>query len=426
MRQIKIILASAAVIVTWSLATPWAQAANYLIKNATLHTATAKGTLKQADLLVENGKIIRVGQQLAVPADVEIIDASNKHITPGLINAYTSLGLVEIGAVAVTNDSATSAEGFGASFNIAPAINFRSTLIPQNRINGLTRAIVMPRVGTSLFAGEASAITLESTMDGLISDNVAQLAMYGDAGAGQAGGSRAAAFQMLDKALTESAYLKKNESRYLPGFNWNFSQSLDDLKALFKVVSGKSPLIVRANRGDDILRLIALAKKHRAKLVIAGGAEAWTVAAELAAAKVPVIIDPIMNLPQFEALSVRLDGAARLYQAGVKLLFTGGGSHNAYLLRQSAGNAVAYGLPADAAIEAMTINTAEVFSIKNYGQLKAGMDADLVIWDTDPLEISATPDQVFIRGDRQPMVSRATRLSDRYWDNNSRIGAPQE
>jgi len=426
MKQIKKIMASVAVLVAWSLATPSVQAANYLIKNATLHTATAKGTLKQADLLVENGKIIRVGQQLAAPTDVEIIDASNKHITPGLINAYTSLGLVEIGAVAATNDSATSVEGFGASFNIAPAINFRSTLIPQNRINGLTRAIVMPRVGTSLFAGEASAITLESTMGGLISGNVAQLAMYGDAGAGKAGGSRAAAFQMLDKALTESAYLKKNESRYLPGFNWNFSQSLDDLKALFKVVRGKSPLIVRANRGDDILRLIALAKKHRVKLVIAGGAEAWTVAAELAAAKIPVIIDPIMNLPQFEALSVRLDGAARLYQAGVKLLFTGGGSHNAYLLRQSAGNAVAYGLPADAAIEAMTINTAEVFSIKNYGQLKAGMDADLVIWDTDPLEISATPDQVFIRGDRQPMVSRATRLSDRYWDNNDRISAPQE
>ena len=391
-------------------------AESYLIKNATLHTSTAKGMLKKADILIQDGKILKVAEGINIAGNVNIIEAHGKHVTPGFINASTNIGLVEIGAVANTVDAATENHGMGASFNISPAINFRSTLIPQNRINGLTRAIVLPRSGKSIFAGQGSSIALHSTMHGLLNNNVAQVAVYGNSGAAKAGGSRAAAMKMLHQAFVDAKYLRRNQSTYKPGFKWEFSQSIEDLKALYPILDRKTPLIIAANRADDILRLIALAKTHNFNLVISGGGEAWTVAKELAAAKVPVLIDPIMNLPQFESLSVRLDGAARLYNAGVKLLFTGGGSHNAYLVRQSAGNAVAYGLPKEAAIEAITINTAEVFGIKNYGQLKPGMDADVVVWDGDPLELTSTPDMVLIQGELQPLISRATRLRDRYWD----------
>ncbi|TQV84892.1 amidohydrolase family protein [Aliikangiella coralliicola] len=389
---------------------------NYLIKNATLHTATAKGKLNNADLLIRNGKIAQIGQNLTAGSNVKVIQAANKHVTPGLINASTNLGLVEISAVSSTVDAATKMPGAGASFDIAAAINFRSTLIPQNRINGLTRAIVMPRSSNSIFAGQGAAIALHSTMQGILSENVLQAASYGASGAGKSGGSRAAAMQKLAQALEDARYLRKNENRYLPGFKWEFSQSIADLKALYPVLDKKIPLVISANRADDILRLIQLAKTHRFNLVISGGGEAWTVAKELADAKVPVIIDPIRNLPSFESLSIRLDGAFKLYQAGVKLLFSGGGSHNAYLVRQSAGNAVAYGLPPEVAIEAMTINTAETFGIANYGQLEVGMDADVVVWDGDPLEVTSNPDVVFIQGQKQPLVSRATRLRDRYWE----------
>ena len=122
------------------------------------------------------------------------------------------------------------------------------------------------------------------------------------------------------------------------------------------------------------------------------------------------------NLPGFDSLAVSLEGAAKLYQSGVKLILTGGGSHNAYLVRQSAGNAVAYGLPHEVAVEAMTINPAEVFGIKNYGQLEIGMDADVVVWDGDALDVSSNAEMVFIQGEKQAMVSRATRLRDRYWE----------
>lgn len=393
-----------------------AVAENYLIKNATVHTASVLGSVKKTDVLVRDGKIVQVSQNISPTKDVVIINAKGKHVTPGLMNASTNLGLVEISAVSSTVDSSTKLDNVGASFNVAPAINFRSTLIPQNRIHGLTRAIVMPGFGESIFAGQASAIILERSLDGLINNNVAQIAAYGERGASKAGGSRASAMALLDQVLTDAAYLRRNENLYLPGSKSNFSQSIADLKALYPVLDRKTPLVIGANRSDDILRLITLAKKHRIKLVISGGGEAWMVAKQLAAAKIPVIIDPMQNLPSFESLSIRIDAATILAKAGVKLLFTGGGSHNGYLVRQSAGNAVAYGLPATVALEAMTINIAEVFGIQNYGQIAAGMDADLVIWDGDPLEITSNPDAVFIQGKNIPLVSRATRLRDRYWD----------
>lgn len=404
-----------------AILSPFVHAESYLIKGATLHTATAKGVLKNADVLIQNGKISQVSQGLNLAdiksnEEIQVIDGKDKHVTPGLINASTTMGLVEIDAVSSTVDEATTSHAMSASFNIAPAINFRSTLIPQNRINGLTRAIVLPSSDKALFAGQGSAIVLQSSMQGLLNDNVAVVAAYGDEGADKAGGSRAAAMQLLEQALTDARYLRSHEARYLPGYQWEFSLPVNDLKALYPVLDKKVPLVVSAHRADDILRLIALSKKHKVRLVIRGGGEAWTVAKQLAESQVPVIMDPMRNLPQFESLSVRIDGAAKLYQAGVKLLLTGGGTHNAYLVRQSAGNAVAYGLPAEAAVEAMTINTAEVFGLKNYGQLKAGMEADIVVWDGDPLEITSNPEVVLIQGESQPMVSRATRLRDRYWD----------
>jgi len=395
-------------------------AEDFLIKNATIHTASKQGVLSSTDIYVSDGFIMQVAKNISLKSKHTLIDATGKHITPGLINASTQLGLVEIGAAASTVDYSTKNEQQGASFNIAPALNFRSTLIPQNRINGLTRAIVRPAGGTSIFHGQGSAITLLSERQGAVSEQVAQYASYGIAGANISGGSRASAYSVLDKALDEANYLRHNRNQYKPGFVWNFSQSLQDLDALKAVLEKKIPLVISVHRSDDIMQMIALAKKHSIRLIIAGASEAWMVANQIARAKVPVIMDPILNLPDsFESLSIRLDAAAILNDAGVKLAFTGvdwQSTHNAYLVRQSAGNAVAYGMPAEDAIKAITINTAEIFGIKNYGQISVGMETDIVVWDGDPLELTTNADVVLIKGNNQPLVSRATRLRDRYWD----------
>jgi imidazolonepropionase-like amidohydrolase len=395
-------------------------AEDFLIKNATVHTASKQGVLSNTDIYVSDGFIMQVAKNISLTGKHTVIEANGKHVTPGLINASTQLGLVEIGAASSTVDYSTKNEQQGASFNIAPAINFRSTLMPQNRINGLTRAIVRPAGGTSIFHGQGAAIALLSSQQGLISEQVAQYASYGIAGANISGGSRASAYFVLDKALEEANYLRHNRSQYKPGFDWRFSQSLQDLDALKAVLEKKIPLVISVHRSDDILQMIKLAKKHSVRLILAGASEAWVVANEIARAKIPVIMDPILNLPgSFESLANRLDAAAILNEAGVKLVFTGidwQSTHNGYLVRQSAGNAVSYGMPAEEAIKAMTINTAEVFGIENYGQIKVGMEADIVIWDGEPLELTTNADAVLIKGINQPMVSRATRLRDRYWD----------
>lgn len=395
-------------------------AEDFLIKNAIIHTLTDKGILTNFDIYVSDGFIMQIGKNLEIKSKYTLIDAKNKHITPGLINASTQLGLVEISAASSTVDYATKNKQQGASFLIAPAIHFSSTLIPQNRINGLTRAIVRPLEGTSIFHGLGSSIALLNNRQGLIDEQVASFASYGIEGAKITGGSRASAYMVLDKALQEANYLRNNRSRYLPGYDWHFSQSIQDLDALKPVLERKIPLVITVHRSDDILTMIKLAKKHSINLVVSGAAEAWMVADELALAKIPVLIDPIMNTPSsFEALSIRLDASAILNDAGVKLLFTGvdwQSTHNGYLVRQSAGVAMSYGLSESDALKAMTINTAEVFGIKNYGTIAVGMDADIVVWDGEPLELMTQPDFVLIKGIKQPLVSRATRLRDRYWD----------
>ncbi len=395
-------------------------AEDYLIKNAIIHTATNKGVLVNADVYVSDGYIMQVGANIVSKSDHKVINVKGKHVTPGLINASTQIGLVEIDAASSSVDYATENSTMGASFDISPAINFNSTLIPHNRINGLTRAIVQPVEGQSIFHGEGAAIALLSSERGLLASRIAQFASYDDAGAKLSGGSKASAFAEINKALEEANYLRHNRNHYLPGYDWKFSQSVADLDALKAVLEKKIPLVVSVHRSSDILRVIQLAKYHNIRLILSGGSEAWMVAHEIARAKIPLIIDPILNLPDsFESLGIRLDASAILHNAGVQLIFTGfdgQSSHNGYLVRQSAGNAVSYGLPAEEAIKAMTTNTAEVFGIKNYGQIAVGMEADIVVWDGDPLEITTNAEVVLIKGIKQKMVSRATRLRDRYWD----------
>ncbi len=152
-----------------------------------------------------------------------------------------------------------------------------------------------------------------------------------------------------------------------------------------------------------------------------GASEGWRAAASLAAANIPVIVDPLANLPaQFEDLRSTLENTARLHAAGVEIAFfdpQGFGAHNLRLLTQQAGNAVAEGLPYDAAIAALTLNPARMFGLDaQLGSLEPGKIADVVIWDGDPLEVTTRPEAVFIDGVRQDLGNRQQMLMQRYRD----------
>jgi imidazolonepropionase-like amidohydrolase len=166
---------------------------------------------------------------------------------------------------------------------------------------------------------------------------------------------------------------------------------------------------------SDIRAALGLGREFGLKVLIAGGREAWMVARELAAAKVPVIVQPTQNLPSsFDGLSSRLDAAALLSAAGVKVLFsTQGEPHMVRTLAQEAGNAVAWGLPYADALRAITSNVTEAFGLEG-GQVAPGQVADLVLWNGDPLEVSSRPLGMWLGGKQVPLTTRQQALFEKY------------
>ena len=173
-----------------------------------------------------------------------------------------------------------------------------------------------------------------------------------------------------------------------------------------------------ADRAADIRRIIELARREHLHVAIRGGAEAWRVAPELAAAGIPVVLDPLVDLPdtlRFGRLDARERRAPAARRGKIAFSFDDPDPHSMFKLRQGAGVAVAHGLPYEAALAAMTRNPAEIFGVADRnGSIERGRTADLVLWSGDPLEVSSLADEVFIQGVRQSMRSRQTELRDRY------------
>ena len=368
-----------------------------------------------ADILISGKLIIEIGRDLSVSDGTIVIDASGKTVTTGLINSDTQLGLTEVAAVKQTRDYETGNKRITASLRVSDAINSNSVAIPYNRMLGLTHAVVQPNSKGGLFAGTAAIIKL-TDRDTVQQTSAAMVVKLGSQGQRLAGGSRAAAMAMLREAFEDARDYRDNRDSFNRGARRDYPLSRHDLEALIPVLEGRMPLIVHVDRAVDIERVIDFAALNKVKLIIASADEGWRVAEKIAANKVPVIIDPMSNLPSsYDSLGARLDNAKLLNDAGVTLLFTGGGSHKAQLVRQSAGNAVANGLPYNAAIKAMTSNPAQVFGMDNMGNISEGSIANVVIWSGDPLEQSTSVESVFIEGVDQPLVSRNTRLRDRYF-----------
>ncbi len=402
-----------------------ASAQTTAITGATVHTVGPEGTLENATIVIENGRIAEVGTGIQVPAGAEVIDASGKIITPGLFSTMGQIGLSEVGAVTGTNDAVQRGDDFSASFDVADAYNRRSVVIPISRIDGITRALIAPRAGrpdeqgnsSRVLSGLASVVQLGDSGDYLTKHGVAVIVNLGETGSAVAAGSRAAAIQELRAALTDALDYRRNKAAYERGDWREYSVSRADLVALVSVVEGNRSMIFTANRASDIETVIKLASEFSLSAIIIGGAEAWMLADELAAANVSVIIDGTANLPgNFDRINARLETGGILAAAGVRVAFGAGAqTHQARNITQSAGNAVANGMDWDAALEAVTLAPAEMYGVAaEVGSIEPGKSADLIIWGADPLELTSYPEQVFIQGESVPMESRQTLLRDRY------------
>ncbi|MFK8015791.1 MAG: amidohydrolase family protein [Gammaproteobacteria bacterium] len=395
-------------------------AQSFAITNARVHTMTEQGTLEGATVVIDNGVIRAVGVDIDVPDAATTIDAQGRALTPGIFDVLSSLGAVEVNAVEESDDTAHSGH-YGAGFDIADAINPRSSVIGVNRIEGVTRALVVPRMSyeeaDSVLVGQAAAIALSpNDEDVVVARRVAMVAYLGEAGAGVSGGSRAAAVQRLREALQDADDYNRHRDDFDEGDRRAYSVPRLDLEALLPVVSGRTPLIVHANRVSDLRVLIELKRDLDLNLIVAGAAEAWQLADELATSGIPVIIDPYENLPgSFDSLNATFGNAQTLQEAGVMMAFAQGDSHNPRNLTQAAGNAVAHGLDWEAALAAITVNPARMLGLDgDCCTIEPGTSADVVLWDGDPLDVTTFADEVFVAGERIDMRSRQTLLRDRY------------
>ena len=381
-----------------------------LLKNAKIHTATDKGTIEKADILIRDGKIVRIGKNIVSSRAVEK-DLSGKVISPGLIAPQTQLGIVEIELIPETRDDRSDI--YSAGLSIDSAFNPSSTLIPYNLTGGVTLSLTSPS-SSGLFSGLTSVFSLSGSLEeSLVSSNIALSANI-------SGGedSMAAKILLLEDSLDLSSLVLssyKGDLKYDRSVPEDVNYSNRDLVALKKVINKEIPLVVRANRASDILALIKLAERRDINLIINGAEEGWRVSRQLAEAEIPVILQPIDNIPNsFNELGSRLDNASLLHKSGVKILIGSHETHNAYLSRQGAGIAVSYGLPWKEALKGLTKNIAEVFKLEKRGSLQPGYIADIVIWSGDPLEVTSFVEQVYLSGESVPTKNRSMRLKERY------------
>jgi imidazolonepropionase-like amidohydrolase len=387
-----------------------------LIRDATVHTLSSAGTLEHTDLLIKEGKIADIGHGLDAPTGAEIIDAAGRPVTPGLFGGLGHLGIEEIGIEPTVDDYSLKVGAMRPEFDVSSAFNPDSVVLGVGRLGGMTFAMLAPSAegggksaSGTIIAGQGSVARLDGTL--VPAAHALFLDVGGDA-ASLSGGSRAAQFMLLQQAFTEvrspKSFLQGDIRVLTPGGRQVLQTYLD----------GGAPMVFDVDRASDIRQVIAFAQREKLRVVVKGGAEAWRVGSELAAAKIPVVLNPLDDLPlSFDAVGATLENAARLHKAGVKIAFSfdDPSPHNIRKLRQAAGIAVAHGLPWDAGLAALTRNPAEIFGVgATNGSLERGHPADLVLWSGDPLEVTTLAELVFIQGQAQVMRSRQTELRDRY------------
>lgn len=433
-----------------ALSTPLA-AQDFAITNATVATGDGSDPVVGATVVVRGGKVVAAGSGVAVPAGVQAIDGTGKWVTPGVFAAVSDLGLADSEGVSESNDTSARGSPFGAALDVSPALNPASQHVAVAREAGITRASVYSSPTGSIFGGQGAIVDLGADGNMVVRPRAFQIVTLGETGARIAGGSRVSAHALLRNALRESRQYG-SDSRIVGGGRNPPLETGDDIPvdprlvdnsaerddvlltrfdaaALVPVVNGSQPLYVVVERASDIRSVLALRGEFpRLKLVLLGASEGWMVASDIAAAGVPVIADPVDDLPSsFEQLAATQSNVGRMVRAGVKVALgrligtTGEQPKN---LMQFAGNLVsltrvpgATGLSWGEAFAAIASIPAEIAGFGDrFGVLKAGAAGDLVIWDGDPLEVSSAAERVFIDGVEQPRGSHQKRLGDRYRD----------
>lgn len=395
---------------------PAAFAQTVLIRNATVHTAGAQGTLRETDVLVRDGAIAAIGRGLSA-SGVDIVDAQGKPLTPAMFGGITAIGLEEVGLEDPTTDQSlalgaqTKQMTVRPEFDVTVAYNPASSLVPVARIDGIGFTLLGAdaTMGGSMIGGQGAVVRLDGSADPI--GPKVLFVQLGGRGANLSGNTRAGQWMLLEQMIDEvRGRMPQSAPMAL--------LTTAGRETMAHYLGGGGRIMVEVHRAADIRQLLRWSQRHGVRIAIFGGAEAWKLAPQLAAAKVPVFVDPLVNLPgDFDQIGATLENAARLRAAGVQVGFTQAdrASHNARKVRQAAGNAVANGLPWDDGLAGLTRVPAEVLGVADkLGTIAVGKRADLVLWSGDPLDVASTATRVWFDGRAIPMRSRQTDLRDRY------------
>ena len=392
----------------------------FVLSNATVVTVT-KGTLENASVVIDNGKILEVGKNVLVPPGAKNIDCTGLSIYPGMIDGGTQLGLIEVSSVSLTRDANELGETT-PQMQALTAVNPNSVAIPVTRVSGVTTVLSMPTGGR--FPGTASLIDLWGyTPDQMFAGFKGIILNYPSTG--RRG--------RWDRRSDEE--IKKEEEKSLKALNDTWEEATlyaqlskdggeleynPEMEVLAEVINGNTTLMVNANQAKDIESALGWVEKNKIqKVILVGAYEGWRVADKIVAANIPVITGPILRTPS--RASDRYDkayaNAGLMQKAGVKVAIRTNETENVRNLPFNAGFAAAYGMGKEEALKAITIVPAEIFGIADKaGSIEAGKNATLFVTDGDPFETKTQVQHVFINGWKVPMDSRHIRLYDEFLD----------
>ena len=425
------------------------------ITNGTLVLGDGTEPVPGGTVVVRNGRIVAAGPGVGVPSGAEVIDANGKWVTPGIVAGFSRLGLAEVDLGADgSDDTETDGSPFSAAIDVTPGINPRASTIAVSRADGVTRAVVAPVAGRSIFGGQGAVIDTGDDMDPILRPRAFQFVELGETGAGKAGGSRTSAFALFRNALREARDLGGLRQQALTGrqrvdpqqaeipyeerpdpnlLSRQAQRSEDvlltrfDAAALVPVVRGRQLLLVHVERAKDILNVLDLRREFPGlKIALVGVTEGWLVADQIRESGVWVIASALNDLPaSFEMLAATQSNVGRMRAAGVKVaigMIDDNDTRYVRNQRQYAGNLVALGKVPGAsgvswgeAFAMISSRPAEAVGLgREIGSLAEGRRGDVVIWSGDPLELDSAPEAVWIDGVRQPLDNHQTKLRDRY------------
>lgn len=422
-RAVNVALAAAAALV---LGSPAAQAQEVVpaapqnrpvaLVGGTIHTV-ANGVIANGTIVFDGGRITAVGANVAVPAEAERIDISGKHVYPGLIDAFSTMGITEIGSVDVTNDT-SELGNVNPNVRAEVAVNAESRHIGTTRSNGVLVTVTSPSGG--LISGLAAAMNLDGwTWEEMtLKAPAALIVNWPNSGGNNYADNVAELKAAFDTARAYRTMKAQGDaSTIATDPRW---------EAMIPVFAGDIPVIVGAEDITQMQDAMAWAEAEGLRIVLRGGRDAWHIADALAAARVPVLLTSVIGAPgrDWEPIDAAYGQPRRLQEAGVRFAITGGSSAAyANRLPYEAGAAIAFGLSPDEALKSVTLSPAEFLGIDDrVGSLQTGRDATLLITTGHPLEYSTIVEQAYIEGRRIDMMDAHKRFFEKYQEKQRQRG----